>query len=354
MEKKFKVLIDVLGKYDCDAILFTEPKNIRYFCGFRGDNGILLYTPKEMILITDPRFELEAKKSVTKARIVINKKESSLWEVPEIYEELKIKKLGFSPKTVTVEVYSYLNPLMELIPIQIIPSAYRYIKGADEIKLMRKAIEIHEKSLIELLDTLPDHPTEKIFAANLDHNMRLNGAEDSSFDTIVAFAENSAIVHARPSEKKIEGNGFLLIDFGAVYDGYCSDETVTFIMGEPTKQMTELYDLVHTAQRRAIDAIKPGVTAVELYERAYGYLIKEGYGKYIQHSLGHHLGLDIHEYPKIFPFTEFTFEEGMVFTVEPGLYVPDLGGVRLEEMVRVTADGCEVLTKLPKEKRIII
>ncbi len=145
-----------------------------------------------------------------------------------------------------------------------------------------------------------------------------------------------------------------MVDFGALYDGYHSDETVTLIIGEPDKKMIELYDLVYTAQKRAIDAIKPGVTAKELYNKAYGYLIEKGFGKYIQHSLGHHLGLDIHELPKIFPATEFTFEEGMVFTIEPGLYVPDFGGVRLEDMVRVTSSGCELLTTLPKEKRIII
>ena len=118
--------------------------------------------------------------------------------------------------------------------------------------------------------------------------------------------------------------------------------------------MVELYDLVYTAQKRAIEAVKPGVTAKELYQKAYGYLTEKGFGKYIQHSLGHHIGLDIHELPKIFPFTEFTFEEGMVFTIEPGLYLPDFGGVRLEDMVRVTSSGAELLTSLPKEKRIII
>lgn len=354
LERKKKMLSDVMSKYDCDALLFTDPRNVRYFTGFRGTNCLLICTHDQMALITDPRFELQAYKEVKEAKIVINKKESSLWEVPELYKELGIKRLGFSPKIITVEVYEAISPLVELIPVDIVPSSFRYIKGPDEVKLLRKAVEAHEKSFIETMEILVDNPTEKTFTATLDHMIRLNGAEASSFDTIVAFAENSAIVHATPTDKKIKGKGFLLVDFGALYDGYHSDETVTLIIGEPDKKMIELYDLVYTAQKRAIDAIKPGVTAKELYETAYGYLTKKGFGKYIQHSLGHHIGLDIHELPKIFPATEFTFEEGMVFTIEPGLYVPDFGGVRLEDMVRVTSSGCELLTTLPKEKRIII
>ena len=354
LERKKRMLSDVMGKYGCDALLFTDPKNVRYFTGFRGDNCLLVCTHDEMALVTDPRFELQAQKEVKDARIVINKKESSLWEVPGLYEELGIKKLGFSPKALTVEIYNAIAPLIDLVPVDIIPSSFRYTKGPDEIKLLKKAVEIHKKSFIETMEILVDNPTEKTFAATLDHMMRLNGAETYSFDTIVAFAENSAIVHATPTDKKIQGNGFLLVDFGAVYDGYHSDETITLIIGEPNKKMIELYDLVYTAQKRAIDAVRPGVTAKELYDKAYGYLIEKGFGKYIQHSLGHHLGLDIHEYPKIFPFTEFTFEEGMVFTIEPGLYMPDFGGVRIEDMVRVTSSGHELLTSLPKEKRIIV
>jgi len=354
LERKKKMLADVMSKYDCDALLFTDPKNIRYFTGFKGENCLLLCTHDQLVLITDPRFELQAQKEVKEARIVINKKESSLWEVPELYKELDIKKLGFSPKVLTVEIYEAIASFVDLIPVDIIPSSFRYVKGADELKSLKKAVQIHEKSFIETMEILVDSPTEKTFAATLDHMMRLNGAETYSFDTIIAFAENSAIVHATPTDRKIKGKGFLLVDFGAVYDGYHSDETVTLIIGEPDAKMIELYDLVYTAQKRAIDAVKPGITAKELYDKAYGYLIEKGFGKYIQHSLGHHLGLDIHEYPKIFSFTDFTFEEGMVFTIEPGLYVPDFGGVRIEDMIRVTSTGCELLTTLPKEKRIII
>jgi Xaa-Pro aminopeptidase len=349
------LLKKIFVENDCDAILFVDPKNIRYMCGFRGNNGLLFYTKNnKMLLVTDPRFELEAKQNVKNAEIVINVKESSLWEMPDFYKEHGINKLGFSSKAMTVEMFNSISKEVTMVPIDIIPSAYRYTKSAQEIKTMRESIRIQEKALSEVIGLLSEHPTEKVFAAHLDHHMRLNGAEKSAFDTIVAFAENSAVVHAIPSEKKIKGDGFLIIDWGAVYDGYCCDETVTYILGKPSKEMIQLYDDVHTAQRRAIEAVRPNVTAVELYEKAYGYLIDKGYKKYIQHSLGHHLGLDIHEYPKIFPFTEFTFKEGMVFTIEPGLYIPGLGGVRIEDMVMVTASGHEVLTTLSKEKKIIL
>ena len=350
-----KLLSKIFQENDCDALLFIDPKNIRYMCGFRGSNALLFYTRAgKMLLVTDPRFELEAKKEVKNAEIIINVKESSLWEMPDFYKSHGIKKLGFAAKAMTVEMYNSIKKEVEMIPIDIIPSAYRYRKNAEEIKILKEAARIQEQALTEVMELLVQEPTEKVFAAHLDHHMRLNGAEKSAFDTIVAFGENSAVVHAIPSDKKISGNGFLLIDWGAVYDGYCSDETVTYMLGKPTKEMLTIYDDVYTAQKKAIDAIRPGVTAVELYNSAYGYLIDKGYKKYIQHSLGHHIGLDIHEYPKIFPFTDFTFSEGMVFTVEPGLYIPGVGGVRIEDMVLVTSNGAELLTSLSKEKKIIV
>ena len=345
----------IFEKDNCDAVLFVDPKNIRYFSGFRGTNALLFYTKQgKKLLITDPRFELEAKQEVKNTEIIINVNESRLWEMPDFYKEHGIKKLGFSAKIMTVEMYNSIKKEVQMVPIDILPSAYRYIKRPDEIKIMKESIRIQEKALSEVIGMLAEKPAERVFAAHLDHHMRLHGADKPSFETIVAFAENSAVVHAIPSDKKISGNGFLIIDFGAVHDGYCSDETVTYILGKPTDEMKKLYDDVYTAQKRAIEAVKPGVTAVELYNSAYGYLIDKGYKKYIQHSLGHHLGLDIHEYPKIFPFTEFTFKEGMVFTIEPGLYIPGVGGVRIEDMVVVTSTGVEVLTSLPKEMKIII
>ena len=349
------LLKKIFAEQDCDAILFIDTKNIRYMSGFRGNNALLFYTKQgKMLLVTDPRFELEAKQGVKNAEIIINVKESSLWEMPDFYKKYGIRKVGFSSKVMTVEMYNSMKKEVEMVPIDILTAAYRYTKSEDEIKIMRNSVRIQEKALSEIIEILGDQPTEKIFAAQLDHHMRLNGADKTSFDTIVAFAENSAVVHAMPSDKKISGDGFLLIDWGAVYDGYCSDQTVTYILGKPTNDMIKLYDAVYTAQKLAIDAVRPGVTAVELYNSAYGYLIEKGYEKYIQHSLGHHIGLDTHEYPKIFPFTDFTFREGMVFTIEPGLYIPGVGGVRIEDMVRVTSNGSELLTTLSKEKKIIV
>ncbi|MFH1223148.1 MAG: Xaa-Pro peptidase family protein [Pseudomonadota bacterium] len=344
----------LMHRYNCDAILFLDSKNIRYICGFRGDNGMLICTNKEHVLVTDPRFELDAKNTVKNARIVINEKETALWDMPELYKELKIKRMGFSSNIMTVDVYERLKKFMELVPLDIIPSSYRYIKTKDEIRLMKKAIEAQEKAYKEVLPRLAEGISELTFAAELDYRMKLSGAESTAFATIIAFAENSAIIHATPTDKKIKGNGPLIIDFGAVCDGYCSDETVTLLFGKVDDMISNIYDDVYTAQKRAIEAVRPGVKAVQLYDKAYGYLMKKGYGDLIQHSLGHHIGLDIHEYPKIFSFTDFVFEEGMVFTIEPGLYLPRIGGVRIEDMVTVTSTGVEVLTSLPKEKKVFI
>ena len=340
----------LLERYNCDAILFIDPKNIRYFSGFKGNNGILFYTKNGMVLVTDPRFELEAQETVKNAKVIINKNESNLWDLPELYKELKIKRLGFSPQIMTVDLHNELKKIMELVPMDIVPSAYRYLKTKEELNYIRKAIEIHERSYKEILPKLSEGISEAVYAAEIDYRMKLNGAEGSSFPPMIAFAENSAIVHGVPSDKKIKGDGTLIVDFGAVYNGYNSDETVTLLFGKTDERMLKIYDAVYIAQKRAIEAVRPGVTAAELYDKAFGYLIEKGYAGLIQHLLGHHIGLDTWEYPKISASSKFIFEEGMVFTIEPGLYLPGVGGVRLEDMVTVTSTGVEILTTLSKEK----
>ena len=344
----------LLDKYNCDAILFTDSSNIRYFSEFKGNNGLLICTKDEMTLITDPRFELEAQETVKKAKVVINKKESSLWDIPEIYKKLNIHKLGFLTQVMTIDLYNQLKNIVGLVPIDIAPSAFRYIKTKEEISFIRKAIEIQERSYKKTLSKLSQGISEKDYAAMLDYEMKMNGAEGSSFPPMIAFAENSAIVHGSPGNKKILGNGTLIVDFGAVYNGYNSDETVTLLFGNVDKRMLNIYDDVYTAQKRAIEAVRPGVTAGELYDKAFGYLINKGHAKLIQHLLGHHIGLDTWEYPKISASSNFVFEEGMTFTIEPGLYLPNVGGVRIEDLVTVTSTGVEVLTSLPKEKTVII
>jgi len=345
---------NMMDKYDCDAMLFLDLKNVRYFSGFRGDTGLLIYTKKEMVLVVDPRFELEAKNTVKKARKVIYRGETSIWDVPWLYEELKIKKMGFFPSSMTVDVYNKLKGTVQLVAMDMPSSVYRCVKTKKEIALIKKSVEIQEKAYKGVFPKLSEGISEAIYAAELDHLMRLNGADGLAFPSIVAFGDNSAVIHAIPTNRKIKGDGALMIDFGATYEGYCSDQTVTLLFGKIDKKLLKIYDDVYTAQKRAIEAVRPGVSAKELYEKGFGYLIKKGYGKLIQHSLGHSLGLEIHEPPKIAPYTDFIFEEGMVFTIEPGLYLPSVGGVRLEDMILVTSKGFEVLTSLPKEKKFII
>ena len=175
-----------------------------------------------------------------------------------------------------------------------------------------------------------------------------------SFDTIIAFAENSAFPHAIPTDKKIEGKGFLTIDFGCVYNGYCSDQAVTYIIGEPTDQMNDMYDTVYTAQQKAIQAVKPGLKCSDIHNIAYDYIIEKGYGEYIQHGVGHGIGLEIHEMPFVNSKSDSEIKQGMIFSVEPGIYIPEVGGVRIEDLVLVTSNGCEVLTSIPKEKKVIL
>ncbi len=351
-----KMLEQMLVDRGCDAILVMDIKDIRYLCGFSADNAVMLYMHEGMVLITAPKFEPEAKMNAKNVRLVLNEKELTLWDLPELYKELKIKRMGFSASEVTVALYNKIKNIVEMVPLDIIPTAYRRIKTKEEINLIRKSVSITEKAYKEALPKLFDGVTEKEFAAEISYRMKLNGADliwPSSEFTVVAFAENSAVVGVQTGDKKIIGDGSLIVDFGTSYKGYCCDETVTLLFGKVDERILDIYDAVYTAQKMAIEAVKPGLTAAELYNKAYGYLKDKGYGKYIQHTLGHHIGLSVHEYPKITSFADLIFEEGMVFTVEPGLYIPGVGGVRLEDTVTVTSKGVEVLTSLSKEKKIL-
>lgn len=225
----------------------------------------------------------------------------------------------------------------------------RALKTAEEVEAIRRAIAISEKSLAQLIDQVEAGVSEKQIAVELDRLMAENGMSSLAFDTLVQTGENSAVPHGSVSDRLLREGEFLLIDFGARFDAYPADITRTFCLGQPTQEMQRIYDVVLAANQAGIAACKPGATAGEVDRATRDVIEKAGYGEYFTHRTGHGLGLEVHELPNISPNNDVILVEGMVFTVEPGVYVPNVGGVRIEDNVYITADGAEVLTRYPKE-----
>jgi Xaa-Pro aminopeptidase len=267
-------------------------------------------------------------------------------------KEKEVKRVGFEAENMTVAFYRTLSeqlPDVELVPIGLELDNLRIKKDEAEIQLLNKAAEIASKSLLSILDALQPDMNERDFALDLEFAMLKAGADDKAFDFIVASGERGALPHGKASRKTISSGELVTIDFGAVYQGYNSDETVTVAIGVPDKKQREIYQIVKDAHDLALESVRPGITYKELDAKARDYIEGKGYGKYFGHGLGHGVGLDMHEKPVISYRSEGLVEEGMVFTIEPGIYLPGWGGVRIEDTVCVTSDGCSVLTRIPKD-----
>jgi Xaa-Pro aminopeptidase len=237
----------------------------------------------------------------------------------------------------------------ELIPMDERVRNIRAVKDGEEIERIKRTIDIASESLRENIWRLKPGAQEKEIAVELEFSMRRKGAEGISFDTIVASGDRSALPHGKPSERRLEKGDFVIIDFGVRYQGYHSDETCTFVCGKPNRRQKQVYQIVKDAHDKTIASVRPGEKAQELDAIARGWIADAGYGAYFGHGTGHGVGLAVHEDPVIGPESKDVVEEGMIFTVEPGIYVPGWGGVRIEDMVLVTGNGCEVLTYLSKE-----
>ncbi|MBN1115379.1 MAG: M24 family metallopeptidase, partial [Oligoflexia bacterium] len=315
----------------------------------------LLYLKSGKILITDSRYELESSLSVRDCDIVIVKSSSDIWNLSEIAASRNIKKTGIFSCSVSLGAYNKLAKQgFEIVSFDVDPAFARVLKNDAEIEALKQSVKIQEKSFSESMEKFADNPSETEYAAFLDYLMQLNGSESRAFDTIAAFGENSAMPHAKPGSTRISGNGLLIVDFGAVYNGYCSDQTLTLVFGRVERSLLDMYDCVYTAQRKAIEAVKHGVEINRLYGIAYGYLENKGYAKYIQHGLGHGVGMAVHEPPYLSSLNSGLLEAGAVIAIEPALYIPGAGGVRLEDMVLVAENGFELLTSLSKEKKVIL
>lgn len=337
-----------------DALLVTSPFNVRYLTGFTGEDSNLLVGPSLTVLLSDSRFETQLSDECPELEVSIRSSTQSLTEaVAKVIEQAKLPTLGFESRSTSYAQWESLSAAvksLQLIPRVDLVEALRQIKDADEITQIREAIHQAERGFNLLTASLRGEMSELQAANELEQAMRRFGARQASFDTIVAVGHRAALPHARPTSARVEAASFLLVDWGATNThGYRSDLTRMVATGTISPKLEKLHGVVLNAQRRAIEAIRPGIRASEVDSIGREVIANAGWGKNFGHGLGHGIGLEIHEGPRFSRISKDVLKAGMVVTVEPGIYLPGVGGIRIEDDILVTRNGHEVLSSLPRE-----
>lgn len=339
-----------MEKLELDAVVVSKPENRVYFSGFTGSSGMLLIAKEQAKLITDFRYVEQA---VEQASIfeVVKHEQSILAVVAEEIKKCGAFKIGFEGDFFTYNEFSMLAQLLhgyKLRPLGL--DELRTIKDETELTQMKKAVEISDMAFSHILSVLRPGISELEIAAELEHTMRKLGSEKPAFDTIVASGVRGSLPHGIATKKLIAAGDFVTMDFGAVYKGYHSDITRTVCVGRASEKQRHIYNVVLRAQLLGVESVRPGVSGKKADEQVRRFLADAGYGQFFGHGLGHGVGLAIHELPRLSPSSACdSLTENMLVTVEPGVYLPDWGGVRIEDTVLVTANGREILTKSSKQ-----
>lgn len=351
--QRLSVLRDALGRADLDALLVTSLANIRYLTGFSGSNALVLITAKECVLFTDFRYATQVHVEVGTAatiRIEASNLWTGLWS--QITASAGIARIGFESLHIVHRDFQRLleqgarwqwRPTTDLI------EALRVSKDADEITKIERAVAIAETALHATLPQIRCGLTETQLAGILEHQLRDAGSEAFPFASIVASGPRSALPHARASDRALQTGDFVLLDFGAVFDGYCSDITRTVVLGQATALQRDVYDTVYQANARASGAIRVGMQGMAADAVAREYIDARGYGEEFGHSLGHGIGLEIHEAPRLAKSIDAPLLAGTVVTIEPGVYRAGWGGVRIEDDVLLTDNGPRILTSFARD-----
>jgi Xaa-Pro aminopeptidase len=351
---KLEKLRNSFAEKGIDGFLITSPYNRRYISNFTGSSGVVLISAEKALFITDFRYIEQAKKQCEGFEI-IKFSDSIPVEVAQLAKNLGIKKLGFEEDDLTYSSYTVYDKEVEaeLVPISGVIEKLRLIKTDAEIKILKEAADIADAAFKHILDFIAPGKTELEVSNELEFFMRKAGAASSSFDTIVASGYRSALPHGVASDKVIEAGDFVTLDYGAYYKGYVSDITRTVAVGNPNGKLKEIYEIVLEAQLRGMAGIKPGLTGKQADALTRDYITEKGYGEYFGHSTGHGIGLEVHEGPALSYRSDLVLEPGMVVTCEPGIYIPGLGGVRIEDDLLLTKDHNETLTHSTKELIIL-
>nr|WP_224749747.1 Xaa-Pro peptidase family protein [Polycladospora coralii] len=334
-----------------EALLITNPTNRKYISGFTGSSGLILITETENILITDFRYVSQVKTQSPHYKM-IQHTGPILDTVVSECRRMGVQTVAFEQDHITFAIYQDLQKKLGSVKLE--PSSgcielLRMQKDDAELAIMQEAARIADTAFSNILNVIKPGMKEKEIALQLEIDMRRMGASSSSFDIIVASGERSALPHGTASDKVLAKGELVTMDFGAYYKGYASDITRTIMLGKPNEKQKEIYDIVLEAGNRTIEALRPGITGKEADAVARDYISAHGYGEYFGHSTGHGLGLDVHEAPGLSTKGNITLQPGMVVTVEPGIYLPTVGGVRIEDDVVITAEGHHVLTHSTKE-----
>ena len=355
MEHRIVRIKDYLEEKGIDAFLIIKPQNIRYLSGFTGSNAQLLITKSKSYLFTDFRYIDQAKQESPGYQIIKQEKKM-IDTVKEICLHEEIKQIAFEEDQMVFKMYEAYYEALK--PVYWIPGSQflaqiRAIKDQEEIIFLKKAVALADQAFEHILSYIKPGIKEKDIALELEFFLRKNGAEAKSFDFIVASGPRGALPHGVASDKKIEVGELVTMDFGCIYEGYCSDITRTVGVGKLEDKQKEIYNIVLEAQRAGIDFIRANVECQDVDSIAREVIVKAGYGEYFGHSLGHGIGLEVHEDPKLNKGNDQLLQPGMVVTVEPGIYIADFGGVRIEDIVLIQENYQEILTKSYKDLLII-
>ncbi|MFC5447944.1 M24 family metallopeptidase [Paenibacillus aestuarii] len=354
-EKRIERLRTVMQQQDLPALLITNAYNRTYVSGFTGSSGYILITWDRALLLTDFRYMTQAPQQ---ARLfeVVEHKPKAIETVKDLLQQQGIKKVGFEQADVTYGDYVNFQAGLEgieLVPTSRIVEQIRIVKDEAELQVMQEAADLADQTFSHILSFLKPGAVEKEIALEIEMFIRKNGGTSTSFETIVASGERSALPHGKASDRVLQGNEFVKLDFGAYYKGYCSDITRTVMLGKPTDKHREIYDIVLEAQLNCLANLKPGITGREGDAFARDVIIKHGYGDFFGHGTGHGLGMEVHESPRLSKTEDMILTPGMVVTVEPGIYLPGFGGVRIEDDVVITDTGIKILTHSTKDFLII-
>ena len=361
---KIEEIQHFLQRDDWDAAFITTPDNVFYVSGFHSNPqerllGVMVFKNAEPFLIS-PLMEVpDVKAAGWSYEAVGHEDTDDAWDIV-----LKtIQKRGALPTSIAIEK-SHLTVERKERMEQLFPgvtfgrldeqlNSMRNIKSEEELEKLREAARLADYAVEVGCNAIEEGKTELEILMAIEFELKKKGAEKMAFDTMVLSGPKTASPHGNPGNRKIKKGDFVLFDLGVVYQGYCSDITRTVAFGEPTDAQREIYETVRKAEQAAVDSVRPGVKAMEIDKAARNVIEQAGYGSYFTHRVGHGLGISVHEYPSVTGTNELVLEEGMVFTIEPGIYHPGITGVRIEDDVVVTADGVEVLTKFPKELLIL-
>lgn len=349
-------LRSAMAERQLDAVLVVKPENRAYLSGFTGSSAWLLISRERACLITDFRY-IEQAGAQAKGFEIVKRAATQFPTIAELVAQMGVSKLGYEGNYLTVEdFHQYESTLkaIDLVSISGLVESFRTVKDAEEIEAMARAAAITDAAWSHIITFIRPGVAERDVAAELEYYMRKQGAEGFAFETHAISGVNTALPHGMPTDKLIESGDLVTCDFGALYKGYCADMTRTVMVGQPTDKQREIYEIVLEANMRGLAACRAGMTGKELDEVCRSYIRDKGYGEYFGHGTGHGVGRFIHEGPRVSALGENdVLEPGNVVTIEPGIYLPGWGGVRIEDMVLVQENGCRRLSQSPKDLLIL-